>query len=48
MRPNKSLQSDVPSTRFVKLSAKVVALHLCKLFNKCVEYGVFPDSLKYA
>ena len=40
MRPNKSVRSDVPSIRFVKLSAKVIAPYLCKLFNKCVEYGV--------
>ena len=48
MKPNKSVRSDVPSIRFVKLSSKVIAPYLCELFNKCVEYGVFPESLKYA
>ena len=48
MRPNKSVRSDVPSIRFVKLRAKVITLYLCKLFKKCIEYGVFPESLKYA
>ena len=45
LRPNKSVGSDVPRIRFTKLS-KVIATYLCKLFNKCVEYGVF--TLKYA
>ena len=48
MKPNKSVRSDVPSIRFVKLSSKLIAPYLCELFNKCVEYGVFPESLKYA
>ena len=48
MNPNKSVRSDVPSIRFVKLSAKIIAPYLAKLYNKCVEYGVFPESLKYA
>ena len=38
--------TDVLSIVFTKLSAKVIATYLCKLFNKCVEYGVF--TLKYA
>ena len=48
MKPNKSVRSDVPSIRFVKLSSKLIAPYLCELFNKCVEYGVFPELLKYA
>ena len=48
MNPNKSVRSDVPSIRFVKLSAKIISPYLAKLYNKCVEYGVFPESLKYA
>ena len=48
MNPNKSVRSDVPSIRFVKLSAKIISPYLSKLYNKCVEYGVFPESLKYA
>ena len=31
----------------VKLSVKVIALYLSKLFNKCEEYGVVPEQLKY-
>ena len=45
IRPNKSVQSDMPSIQFVKLSAKMIAPNLCKLFKKCVEYGVFPSHL---
>ena len=48
MRPNKSVRTDVPSIQFVKLSAKVIAPYLCKLFKKCLEYDVFAESLKYA
>ena len=43
MNPNKSVRSDVPSIRFVKLSAKIISPYLSKLYNKCVEYGVFPE-----
>ena len=48
MNPNKSVRSDVPSIRFVKLSAKIISPYLSKLYNKFVEYGVFPESLKFA
>ena len=48
MNPNKSVRSDVHSIRFVKLSAKIISPYLSKLYNKSVEYGVFPESLKYA
>ena len=47
MNPNKTVRFDVPSIRFVKLSAKVIDLYLAKLYNKVVEYGVFPEFLKY-
>ena len=40
--------SDVRSIRFVKLNAKTIASYLAKLYRKCVESGVFPESLKYA
>ena len=43
MNPNKSERSDVPSIRFVKLSAKIISPYLLKLYKKCVEYGVFPE-----
>ena len=44
--PNKSVHSvDVPSICYVKLSAKIVYPYLSKLYNKCVECGVFPESL---
>ena len=48
MNPNKSVRSDVPSIRFVKLSAKIISPYLSMLYNSCVEYGVFPNSLKHA
>ena len=42
------MRSDVPSIRFVKLSAKIISPYLSKLYNKCVECGVFPETLKHA
>ena len=48
MNPNKSVRSDIPSIRFVKLSEKIISSYLCKLYKNSVEYGVFPESLKYA
>ena len=42
------MHSDVPSIRFVKLSAKTVSPYLSNLYNKCVEYGMFPGPLKFA
>ena len=48
MNPNKSVRSDVPIIRFVKLSAKITSPYISKLYNKSVEHGVFPESLKYA
>ena len=47
MNPNISVHSDVPSICFVKLRAKIISPYLSKLYNKCVEYGVFPKSLKF-
>ena len=48
MNLNKSVRSDVPSICFVKLSDKIISPYLSHLYNKCVEYGVFPESLKFA
>ena len=42
------MHSDVPSIRFVKLSAKIVSPYLSILYNKCVEYGMSPGPLKFA
>ena len=46
MKQNKSARFNFPGVRFVKFNAKIVALYLSKLFNKCIEYGVFPGSLR--
>ena len=48
MNPNKSVRFDVPSIRFANLSAKIISLYLSKLYNKFVECGVFPETLKHA
>jgi len=38
---------DIPS-KFLKLANTVVAKWLAELFNRCINEGVFPDSLKIA
>ena len=38
---------DIPS-KFLKLANTVVAKLLAELFNRCINEGVFPDSLKIA
>ena len=48
LNPNKSVRSDVSNIRFVKLSAKIISHYLSNLYNRCVEYGVFPELLKFA
>ena len=48
MNPNKSVRYDVPSIRFVKLSAKIISPYLDEMYNKWVECGVFPETLKHA
>ena len=40
MRSNQCVGSDMSSIQLVKLSSKVIASYLCKLFNKCVEYDI--------
>ena len=47
MKANKSVCSDVPTIHFVKLSPKIIAPYLSKLFDKCVEFSLF-QTLKYA
>ena len=48
MNPNNSVRSEVPSICFVKLTAKIISLYFSKLYNKCVECGVFPETFKHA
>ena len=38
---------DIPA-RFLKISNSYVSDLLCRLFNQCIEKGVFPDVLKTA
>ena len=33
---------------FLKLRAKIISSYLSKLYKICVEYGLFPESLKFA
>ena len=48
MYPNKRVRSDVPNICFVKLSAKIFSPYLSTLYNKCFEYGMFSELLKFA
>ena len=46
MNPSKSVRSDVPSIRLVKFSTNIICSYLSKLYNNCVEYDAFPNTLK--
>ena len=41
------IETDVPA-RFSKIGCKVIATILLELFNSCLKYGIYPDSLKVA
>ena len=42
------MRSDFPSVHFVKISAKIISPYISKLYNKYVEFSVFPESLKFS
>ena len=48
LNPNKATRSDCIPTKYIKLSAEVIAPALTLIFNKCIEKGVFPEDLKIA
>ena len=48
LNTNKSVKSSCAPIKFLKISAEVIAPTLVTLFNKCMENGVFPTSLKSA
>ena len=45
---NKSTRSDLPKTKFLKMSINVISPIITSIFNKCITEGVFPNSLKIA
>ena len=45
---NKSVRSDCPPIKYIKLSSSIIAPVITKIFNICIEMGVFPQSLKWA
>ena len=47
LNPKKSVKSNCPPIKFLKLSAEIIAPTLSSLLNKCMEEGVFPNSLKF-
>ena len=46
LNPKKSVKSNCPPIKFLKLSADIIAPTLSSLLNRCMEKGVFPNSLK--
>ena len=48
LNSNKATKSDCPPTKYIKLSSKIIAPIIAKIFNQCIEEGVFPDNLKIA
>lgn len=45
---NKATKSTCIPTKFVKISASVIAPVITKIFNTCITQGEFPKSLKQA
>ena len=45
---NKAPGSDGINSFIIKKTEKLIAPVLVKLFNKCMDQGIFPDSLKIA
>ena len=43
---NKSTISTCCPTKFIKLAANIIAPSLAKIFNLCIQDGIFPDKLK--
>ena len=48
LKTNKACGHDLINHRLLKESVPVIANILCKLFNKCIQYGRFPNSWKLA
>ena len=48
LKENKSYRSDSPAVKFIKISKDVIAPYIAYIFNKCIEEGIFPSSLKVA
>ena len=45
---NKATGYDEISPQILKWSASIILEHLCKIINKCVSTGIYPDVLKIA
>ena len=45
---NKAVGHDGLSSKFIKLSGKLLAMPLCELFNRCVMSSQFPVDMKLA
>ena len=48
LKVNKAPGSDGINSFIIKKTEKLIAPVLVKLFNKCMDNGIFPDSLKIA
>ena len=48
MKTRNSNRSDAPKTIFLKASAKVISPILAKIFNQCIQSGIYPEELKLA
>ena len=44
--PSKSIRSDNPPVKYIKLAAGVIAPTLTNSFNCCITTSTFPKSLK--
>ena len=48
LNSKKSIPKHSTPIKIIKLSCKIIAPFLTKIFNTCIFQGIFPDKLKYA
>ena len=48
LNQNKSTKSNCSPIKYIKLSSHIISPIITKIFNKCINEGTFPDSLKEA
>ena len=48
LKDKKAIRNCDIETSFIKIAKILIAKFLCKIFNSCLELGIFPDDLKIA
>jgi len=48
LKDNKAIQKDEIPTKFLKYANDIIAPVRSKMYNKCIEQGIYPKCLKVA